>query len=140
MNKLFKIHEKDNVAVALCDLTAGYSENGVTLISDVPFGHKVLLCDVPAGEDIIKYGYPIGRAVHDLTAGEYVHSHNLKTHLGDGPVYYFYTGGSNTYSPEHTDRTFNGYKRENGDVGIRNELWIIPTVGCVNKLCEKLKN
>lgn len=140
MNKLFKIHEKDNVAVALCDLKAGYSENGVTLNSDVPFGHKVLLCDVPAGEDIIKYGYPIGRAVHDLTAGEYVHSHNLKTHLGDGPVSYFYTGGANTYSPEHTDRTFNGYKRENGDVGIRNELWIIPTVGCVNKLCEKLKN
>lgn len=140
MNKLFKINEKDNVAVALCNLKAGYSENGVTLNSDVPFGHKVLLCDVPAGEDIIKYGYPIGRAVHDLTAGEYVHSHNLKTHLGDGSTSYFYTGGSNTYSPEHTDMTFNGYKRENGDVGIRNELWIIPTVGCVNKLCEKLKN
>lgn len=140
MNKLFKINEKDNVAVALCDLKSGYSESGVTLKSDVPFGHKVLLHDVPAGEEIIKYGYPIGRVTKALTAGEYVHSHNLITSLGDWPVSYVYTGGSNTYSPEYTDLTFLGYQRENGDVGIRNEIWIIPTVGCVNKLCEKLKN
>lgn len=62
MNKLFKINDKDTVAVALCDLKAGYSENGITLKSDVPFGHKVLIKDTPAGQDIIKYGYPIGLA------------------------------------------------------------------------------
>lgn len=139
MNKLFKINENDTVAVALCDLKAGYSENGVTLKSDVPFGHKVLLKDTRAGQNIIKYGYPIGRAKQDVFAGDYIHSHNLETNLGDGPVSYFANGDFYGYFPEKTSMIFKGYKRENGSVGIRNEIWIIPTVGCVNKLCEKLK-
>lgn len=139
MNKLFKINENDTVAVALCDLKAGYSENGVTLKSDVPFGHKVLLKDTRAGQNIIKYGYPIGHAKQDVFAGDYIHSHNLETNLGDGPVSYFANGDFYGYFPKKTNMTFKGYKRENGSVGIRNEIWIIPTVGCVNKLCEKLK-
>ena len=136
MNKLFKINEKDNVAVALCDLKKGYTENGVTLSRDVPFGHKVLLEDVKAEQDIIKYGYPIGCAKENIAAGEYVHAHNLKTKLGKGQVSYSYTGDSCKYTPRLTDLTFSGYERENGEVGIRNEIWIIPTVGCVNTLCE----
>lgn len=140
MNKLFKINDKDTVAVALCDLKAGYSENGITLKSDVPFGHKVLIKDTPAGQDIIKYGYPIGLAKKDLFAGDYVHSHNLETSLGDGPTTYFYNGNFDGYFSEKTDLTFKGYKRDDGSVGIRNEIWIIPTVGCVNKLCEKIKS
>lgn len=139
MNKLFKINEKDNVAVALCDLKKGYTENGVTLSRDVPFGNKVLLEDVKAEQDIIKYGYPIGCAKEDIAAGEYVHAHNLKTKLGKGQVSYSYTGDSCEYSPRRTELTFSGFERENGDVGIRNEIWIIPTVGCVNTLCEALK-
>lgn len=139
MNKLFKINENDTVAVALCDLKAGYSEHGVTLKNDVPFGHKVLLKDTAAGQNVIKYGYPIGHAKQDLFAGDYVHSHNLKTNLGDGPASYFVNGDFDGYFPEKTNITFKGYQRENGSVGIRNEIWIIPTVGCVNKLCEKLK-
>lgn len=141
MNKLFKINENDNVAVALCDLKAGFSENGITLKSDVPFGHKVLLKDVPKGGQIIKYGWPIGRALHALTAGDYVHSHNLKTDLAGAENGYEYSGGykSPCKSPR-IDRCFSGYRRENGEAGVRNELWIIPTVGCVNKLCERLKN
>lgn len=94
MRKLFQIKDADTVAVALCDLKAGYSENGVTLKQDVPFGHKVLLKDTPAGQDIIKYGCPIGCAKADLFAGEYVHSHNMRTGLGDSPVSYFYLGRS----------------------------------------------
>lgn len=139
MRKLFQIKDADTVAVTLCDLKAGYSENGVTLKQDVPFGHKVLLKDTPAGQDIIKYGCPIGCAKADLFAGDYVHSHNMRTGLGDGPVSYFYLGGSNEYAPAHSDLTFMGYERANGKIGIRNDIWIIPTVGCVNKLCEKLK-
>lgn len=139
MNNLFIINEKDTVAVALRDLKAGYTEKGITLKSNVPFGHKVLLKDTPAGHDIIKYGCRIGYVMEDLFAGDYIHSHNMRTELDDGPVSYCYVNGSDAYTPKHTDRTFRGYKRENGDVGIRNEIWIIPTVGCVNKLCEKLK-
>lgn len=140
MNKLFKINENDTVAVALCDLKAGYSENGITLKSDIPFGHKVLIKDTSAGQDIIKYGYPIGYAKKDLFAGDYVHSHNLQTSLGDGPEAYFFSGNFYSYFPEKTELTFKGYQRDDGSVGIRNEIWIIPTVGCVNKLCDKIKS
>lgn len=140
MNKLFKINENDTVAVALCDLKAGYSENGITLKSDIPFGHKVLIKDTSAGQDIIKYGYPIGYAKKDLFAGDYVHSHNLQTSLGDGPEAYFFSGNFDSYFPEKTELTFKGYQRDDGSVGIRNEIWIIPTVGCVNKLCDKIKS
>ena len=100
-------------------------------------GHKYALKDIAAGENIIKYGNPIGHAVCDIRKGEHVHSHNMKTNLSGNLEY--------TYKPEfydipkaECDRTFLGYVRENGDVGIRNEIWIINTVGCVNKVAKKL--
>ena len=100
-------------------------------------GHKYALCDIPKGENIIKYGNPIGHATEDIKRGDHVHTHNVKTNLSGNLDY--------TYEPDFiptqnvkSDRTFMGYVRENGDVGIRNEIWIINTVGCVNKVAKKL--
>ncbi len=99
-------------------------------------GHKYALCDIKEGENIIKYGNPIGHATADIKKGEHIHTHNMKTNLS-GNLEYSYFGGAN-YSYSESDKTFLGYVRENGDVGIRNEIWIIPTVGCVNKIAERL--
>ncbi len=113
------IHKLDNVEVNLSD------------------GHKYALCDIKNGENIIKYGNPIGHATCDIKKGEHVHSHNVKTNLSSNLEY--------IYKPEYTptekvdsNETFMGYIRENGDVGIRNDIWIVNTVGCVNKIAEKL--
>ncbi len=119
--KQIKINERDNVAVMLEGELAG---------------HKVALCDIKSGEDIIKYGCSIGHAVADIKKGEHVHTHNVKTNLSGALSY--------TYTPKHhplkvqPERTFMGYKRKDGSVGIRNEIWIINTVGCVNKTAELL--
>lgn len=99
-------------------------------------GHKYALCDIKAGSNVIKYGNPIGHATADIKKGEHVHTHNLKTNLS-GNLEYKYSGGIK-YQKSDTSDTFLGYLRENGDVGIRNEIWIIPTVGCVNKIAEEL--
>ena len=99
-------------------------------------GHKYALCDIKKGENIIKYGNPIGHATEDILAGAHVHTHNMKTNLS-GSLEYKYSGGME-FSYSEGERTFLGYVRENGDVGIRNEIWIIPTVGCVNKIAEEL--
>ena len=100
-------------------------------------GHKYALRDIKCGENIIKYGNPIGHATADIKAGEHVHTHNVKTNLS-GNLEYTYEPTFYDIPREPTDRTFMGYERENGDVGIRNEIWIVNTVGCVNKVSEKL--
>ena len=100
-------------------------------------GHKYALRDIKCGEDIIKYGNPIGHATCDIKAGEHVHTHNVKTNLS-GNLEYSYDPKFYDTPACHTDRTFMGYVRENGDVGIRNEIWIVNTVGCVNKISQKL--
>ena len=117
---MYIINERDNVAVA----TQGDKA-----------GHKFALRDIKRGEQIIKYGYPIGRASEDIKSGEWVHTHNLKTGLGDIINY--------TYSPVPTpdakgSDTFFGYERKDGRVGVRNELWIIPTVGCVCDVAREI--
>lgn len=137
MNKLFKINEKDNVAIALEPLKAGCCENGVMLLDDIPFGHKVLLRDMKKGEDIIKYANPIGHLLCDVKKGSHIHEHNLKTNLSDIKDYNF--SGDNSYKTENTDLTFDGYVRKDGRVGVRNEVWIIPTVGCVNETARRLE-
>ena len=100
-------------------------------------GHKYAVCDIKANENVIKYGQPIGHAVCDIKKGEHVHTHNMKTNLSGKNEY--------TYKPEfydipkiQSDKVFMGYERENGDVGIRNDIWIVNTVGCVNKVSERL--
>jgi altronate hydrolase len=135
MNKYLKINPSDNVAVALEPLLEGeifiVDGQSVAIRSGIETGHKFALRPIVAGENVIKYGYPIGHALADIQAGEHVHVHNLKTNLSDDLSY--------TYQPEKnlpdilgSDLKLKAYRRYNGEMGIRNELWIIPTVGCVN--------
>lgn len=119
--KTLKINEKDNVAV---------------MLDGELRGHKTALCDIKEGQEIIKYGYPIGHAVRDIKKGEHVHTHNIKTNLS-GTLEYKYEPKRNELKPQKK-RTFMGYVREDGSVGIRNEIWIVNTVGCVNKISETL--
>ena len=136
MDKFFKINELDNAAVALEKISAGYTENGIKATCEIPFGHKIALCDIPKGENVVKYGNPIGHATRDIKAGEHIHSHNIATNLSSVIDYEFTK--ENEYSPEKNDLKIKAYKRKNGKIGIRNEIWIIPTVGCVNKTAEQL--
>ena len=132
--KCVKISSRDNVAVTLVDLKSGENCDGVKLLNDTPRGHKFALCDIRKGENIIKYASQIGSATCDIKAGEHVHTHNVKSNLA-GLIDY-------EYAPELSEnksiapKTFMGYRRANGKVGIRNEIWIIPTVGCVNSIAE----
>lgn len=137
MSKLFKINDKDNVAVALKELKKGEIIDNIKLLDDIPFGHKVLLNDLKNGENIIKYGNPIGHLTIDCKKGEHIHEHNLKTNLSD-IIEYTYCG-ENEYQPKKCDVTFNGYLRQDGRAATRNEIWIIPTVGCVNNTAKMLK-
>ena len=100
-------------------------------------GHKYAIRDIKCGENIIKYGNPIGHATCDIKAGEHVHTHNVKTNLS-GNLEYSYEPKFYDIPEEDKTRTFMGYVRKNGDVGIRNEIWIVNTVGCVNKIAERL--
>lgn len=139
MNQSYiKISALDNVAVALESLCSGSNVFGVMTHSDIPSGHKIALIDIPTGESIIKYGYPIGRAVKDIKAGEHIHTHNIKTLLS-GTLEYSYQPVPKFVSSK-IDRIshFMGYPRKRGNSGTRNEIWIINTVGCVNKTAEIL--
>ena len=100
-------------------------------------GHKYAARDIDAGENIIKYGQPIGHATEKIKKGEHVHTHNVKTNLS-GKLEYKYEPGEVCDEKCESDLTFMGYVRKNGDVGIRNDIWIVNTVGCVNKIAEKL--
>lgn len=100
-------------------------------------GHKYAVQYIKKGDMIIKYGMPIGHAICDINIGEHVHTHNLKTNLS-GNIKYTYNYKDYNIKKIDCDLTFQGYVRENGDVGIRNEIWIINTVGCVNKIAEKI--
>ena len=142
--RYIKINPNDNVAVALTDLQAGEAAEGVVLGGDVPRGHKVLLKDLRAGENVVKYGFPIGHVTRDAAAGEMIDHNSIKTNL-EGLLEYEYrpeiAGQADNDGDCHArpDRTsFMGYRRADGQVGIRNQIWIIPTVGCVNGICQKL--
>ena len=100
-------------------------------------GHKYAVCDIKCGENVIKYGFPIGHATSDIAKGEHVHTHNVKTNLGAN-LEYTYDYKDYGIKNVDTDLCFDGYVRENGEVGIRNEIWIITTVGCVNKVAERI--
>lgn len=143
MNEYIKIHPADSVGVATVALSAGTTlpeGDGVTLAQDIPMGHKFALRDIRKGENIIKYGFPIGHATSDIKKGAHVHTQNLDTNLSGKLTYQYQPDDSyqNRYQAEN--RTFMGFRRKNGDVGIRNELWIIPTVGCVNAIGSRIKD
>lgn len=151
--KTIKINPSDNVAVAISAMTAGEKINveGTELIlnQDVPAGHKILLTDLKEGENVIKYGYPIGHLKEDHKAGDFICDNNIKTNLS-GLLEYSYNPvkSSELSNPAYDEwfadpslpKTFKGYRRKNGDVGVRNELWIVPTVGCVNGVVEQIKS
>ena len=126
-----KINPADSVVVCLQPKKKGeiITVDGKTVVlnQDTPAGHKVLIKDVQKGENIIKYGYPIGHALENLKAGDWVNENNLKTNLS-GTLDYTYIPVGEELSIKKESRTFKGYKRKNGDVGVRNEIWIVPTV------------
>ena len=136
-----KINPADSVVVCLSPKKKGdlitIDGRKIAINQDTPAGHKVLIKDVAEGENIIKYGYPIGHAMTSMKAGDWVNENNLKTNLS-GTLEYTYNPITEQLTYTNQNRTFNGYVRRNGDVGIRNEIWIVPTVGCVNGIAEKL--
>ncbi len=138
MQKLIQIHPRDNVAVAAVPLQQGESLAAVTARQEIPFGHKLALRDIAAGEDVIKYGYPIGRALCGIAAGEHVHTHNVETKLS-ATQHYCYPGATERAEFASGEKIwFDGYEHADGTVGIRNDIWILPTVGCVNKTADQL--
>lgn len=136
-----KINKADTVVVCLRNYKKGETieidGKTITVLQDTPAGHKILITDTPSGTDIIKYGYPIGHAKEDLTAGQWINENNLKTNLS-GTLSYEYKPVNEILDIPNENLTFKGYVRKNGEVGIRNEVWIVPTVGCVNGIAEKL--
>ena len=134
--RYIRIHPDDNVAVALADLRAGEEAGGVVLQNDVPRGHKFALRALPAGENVVKYGFPIGHVTRDAGAGSLLDHTCIKTNL-EGKLDYRYEPALTEIAPT-AKRTFRGFVRADGQVGIRNQIWIIPTVGCVNDVVLKL--
>ncbi len=134
--KTIIINPADNVAVALTDLKRGETHEGVTLAEDVVKGHKFALRPIKAGENVIKYGVPIAHATEDISVGKWVHTHNVKTNLSEN-LEYEYNPVECALKPV-APRKVNVYPRANGDVGIRNEIWVIPTVGCVNGQAKEI--
>lgn len=139
--KFIRINPADNVAVALENLRAGDTISGhefnVTLRDDVARGHKVALSTIEPESPVVKYGFPIGHATTTIYPGDWVHSHNLATSLGDN-LEYHYNPVTTPMVNVSDEVTFEGYPRYDGNVGVRNDLWIIPTVGCVNGTANSL--
>jgi altronate hydrolase len=138
-----RVDVADDVAVALAPLAAGeeIQIGGVRVVlrADVPKGHKLALRAVAAGASVLKYGFPIGNALVDIAAGDWVHTHNLATALA-GTLEYRYAPrpGQHLFAPADGDREFLGYRRGDGRVGTRNEIWILCTVGCVARTAQRI--
>lgn len=141
MAEFIKINPADNVAVAINDVEAGYNCNidgvSLTTLSRIPAGHKVALKDLSEGEDVVKYGFPIGHLLQDVPQGGLIDHSVLKTNL-EGLLDYSYDPDLTEIAPAQVQATFKGYRRADGRAGIRNELWIIPTVGCVNGVVQNI--
>ncbi len=140
MTDFIHINPRDNVVVALRPVTKGevFEGDGYTVAAamDIPQGHKMTLKALAEGDQVIKYGFPIGHATADVAAGEWIHTHNMRTNL-EGEMEYTYN--PSIHFPERLEApTFMGYRRADGRAAIRNEIWIIPTVGCVNDVAKAL--
>lgn len=137
-----KINPDDNVAVAIHPLKKGENitvnnKNIITIQEDIPAGHKIALKDFNVDENIIKYGYPIGHTITPISQGSWINEKNIRTNL-KGILNYEYTPALTHIDIQNKSLTFKGYRRKNGEAGIRNEIWIIPTVGCVNGIVNQL--
>lgn len=140
MKKIMVLSENDNVAVALADISMGEEiTSGVKTRQEIPAGHKIALFRIRAGEDVIKYGHPIGKSLQVIETGELVHVHNLRSNLEQTYDYKYVSGPIlenkvNHFSPP----MFPAYRRKDGKIGIRNEVWIVNTVGCCNRISARL--
>lgn len=141
LTTFLRINPADSVVVCLEPRKKGdvidIDGRQVVVNQDTPAGHKILIKNTAQGENIIKYGYPIGHAKEDLKAGDWVNEENLKTNL-EGLIEYSYHPINQILDIKKENRNFKGYIRKNGEVGIRNEIWVVPTVGCVNGIAERL--
>ncbi|HIS57341.1 MAG TPA: altronate dehydratase [Candidatus Fimimorpha excrementavium] len=141
MKNYIKINPGDNVCVALAPIPAGTQlladGDQVTVLEDIPQGHKIALSDIGKDQEVIKYGYRIGFAKEDIKKGQWVHTHNVRTALGDLLDYTYEPDGKELKPAPHA--YFEGFRRPDGKVGVRNEIWIIPTVGCVNSIASALE-
>ncbi len=132
------ISADDNVVVALRMIAGGTVVDGVTVASEVPAGHKIAMRVIRAGEIVLKYGYPIGVATRDIAAGEHVHSHNLASTLREDFDPSKRSARQRPFAAALEAATFEGFRRADGRVGVRNEIWIVNTVGCVNNAAERI--
>ncbi|MEO8560931.1 MAG: altronate dehydratase family protein [bacterium] len=136
-----RVHPDDDVAVAVDPLEPGdvisAGNAPVTVREAVPAGHKAALHPMHAGDVVHKYGWAIGKLTADVEAGGWIHSHNLKTQL-EGTLEYVYAPPTRAVDAVPPARTWQGYRRADGRVGTRNEIWVINTVGCVNWAAEKI--
>ena len=141
MDKFIQINPRDNVAVCLESIVKGekitFRGLEITLNEEIPAGHKIALFPIAKGENVVKYGEPIGHATCLIETGSHLHSHNLKTNLS-GSLKYVFNQKLRILASPGEERSFKGYLRKNGEVGIRNELWIVPTVGCVNGQAQQI--
>ena len=116
MQDIVKIHENDNVAVALRPLAKGETLDvagaKVSLLEDIPQGHKFALRFIKAAEEVVKYGFRIGYAKEDIEAGAWVHVHNVRTALGDELTYDYVPQENDVAPTEHV--YFEGYRRPHG--------------------------
>ena len=138
-----RVHPADNVAVALVALASGtkltVADIAVTLAEPIPAGHKFALAAIPAGAPVVKYASPIGRATQAIAAGQWVHEHNLATALAGEQEYAYTPVAAKPVAAPMAGREFSGYLRPDGQAGIRNEIWILPTVGCINGIAEQIR-
>lgn len=139
LKDLLQLNPHDNVVVALHPIKKGEivkdGDLTITVNMDIPQGHKIAIRDLVKGENVIKYGSPIGHMTAAAKQGDWIHTHNLKTNLHDELTYTYHPKLQPITYPKDS-RTFKGYKRANGKVGIRNDLLIVPTVGCVNGIAD----
>ena len=139
--KVIKIHPNDNVAVAIEPLEQGEAVEvdgqRIELSETIPAGHKLALTPIARGETVFRYGFPIGTATAPIPAGAWAHEHNVRTNLS-GHAHFNYEPAIAPLPPIDDGLTFDGYVRSNGEAGIRNELWIVPMVGCTNRIAEEL--
>lgn len=137
-----RIDPADDVAIALRPLAAGETLTlggcAVTVAQDVAFGHKVALHAIAAGADVRRYGWPIGHATAPIAAGAHVHSHNLATNLKGEEPYQYRPGATVPLVAPTPARQFHGYRRADGSVGTRNQIWVLPTVGCVGRTAQRV--
>lgn len=141
MPLVIRINPADNVVVALHPISKGTlvqtGDKEIIAIEDIPQGHKMAISPIQQGENVIKYGFPIGHTLCDISPGMWLHTHNVKTNLS-GEIEYTYHPDIHPLKAVEPE-TFMGFKRHDGRVGIRNEIWIIPTVGCVNDCAKALQ-